>query len=227
MDIILISGLWLKQSIWADVAAELTRLGHNPIPLSLPGVDDATPTAALSDHVAAVVSAVDSADRPMVVGHSAACSLAWIAADQRPEAISGVVLIGGFPTDDGDAYADMFEPVDGLMLFPGWEPFEGPDSDDLDEAARQRFVDDAVGVPQGVSQGVVRLTDDRRFEVPTVLVCPEFDPDQARAWIDAGDVPELAAAKHLSYVDIDSGHWPMVTRPTELARLLDEATRRV
>ncbi len=52
---------------------------------------------------------------------------------------------------------------------------------------------------------------------------PEFTPVQAQQWIDAGDVPELATAKHLDYVDIDSGHWPMISKPIELARLLAAA----
>jgi pimeloyl-ACP methyl ester carboxylesterase len=70
---------------------------------------------------------------------------------------------------------------------------------------------------------VVRLTDERRYDVPVVAVCPEFSPAQAREWIDDGDVPELAKAKHLDLVDLDSGHWPMFTRPAELARLLAAA----
>jgi pimeloyl-ACP methyl ester carboxylesterase len=74
-----------------------------------------------------------------------------------------------------------------------------------------------------VSKGVVRLSDERRFDVPVVLVCPEFTPEQARAWIDAGDVPELARAKYVDYVDIESGHWPMFSQPDELARLLAAA----
>ena len=56
-----------------------------------------------------------------------------------------------------------------------------------------------------------------------VVVCPEFSPADAQQWIDAGDVPELAKAKHLELVDIDSGHWPMLTKPTELAQLLAAA----
>jgi pimeloyl-ACP methyl ester carboxylesterase len=69
----------------------------------------------------------------------------------------------------------------------------------------------------------VHLADERRFDVPVVLVCPEFTPAQAQEWIDAGEVPELAKAKHLDLVDIDSGHWPMVSKPIELARLLAAA----
>jgi pimeloyl-ACP methyl ester carboxylesterase len=159
----------------------------------------------------------------MVVGHSAACTLAWLAADARPERVAKVVLIGGFPNPDGASYADFFEVRNGAMPFPGWGPFEGPDSADLDEQTRNKIASAAIPVPEGVARGVVRLSDERRFDVPVVLVCPEFTPAQAQKWIDAGDVPELAKAKSLEFVDIDSGHWPMISRPDELARLLAAA----
>ncbi len=224
MDIVLIAGLWLDGTAWDEVAPRLEKLGHRPVPVTLPGQGDGTTSATLDDQVAAVVAAVDAAEVPaLVVGHSAACSLAWVAADKRPATVAATVLIGGFPSGDGDAYADFLEPRDGVVAFPGWEPFEGPDSDDLDEEARRRFEARAVTVPAGVTKGTVRLGDERRFDVPTVIVCPEFSPEQARGWVEAGDVPELARARSVEYVDIDSGHWPMFTRPDELARLLAEA----
>ncbi len=225
MDIILIAGLWLPASIWTEVAQALERSGHRPVPLALPGVDDGSASATLDDQVAAVLAAVDGADRPLVVGHSAACTLAWMAADRRPDKVGPVVLIGGFPAAGGEPYADFLPIVDGRMPFPGWEPFEGPDAADLDGRARDRIAAMAVPVPEGVAKGTVWLGDERRLDVPVLLVCPEYSPDQARAWIDAGDVPELSRAKHVSFVDIDSGHWPMVTCPTELARILDAAAR--
>jgi pimeloyl-ACP methyl ester carboxylesterase len=227
MDILLIGGLWLDTTAWADVVPELEALGHRAVPVALPGQGDGSTSATLDDQRAAVLAAVDAADgRPLVVGHSAACTLAWLAADARPERVAGVVLVGGFPWDDGKLYADLFEITDGVMPFPGWGPFEGPDSADLSEAARNAFADAAVPVPEGVARGVVRLADDRRFDVPVVVVCPEFTAAQAQQWIDAGDVPELARAKHVDLVDLDSGHWPMFTRPAELARLLAGAITR-
>jgi len=36
-------------------------------------------------------------------------------------------------------------------------------------------------------------------------------------------VPELASARHVEFLDIDSGHWPMMTKPIELAQLLAAA----
>lgn len=40
---------------------------------------------------------------------------------------------------------------------------------------------------------------------------------------DGGQVPELAKARNVSFIDIESGHWPMITAPTELARMLSQA----
>lgn len=224
MDIVLIAGLWLDASAWADVASALESLGHRPVPVSLPGQGDGSTSATLDDQVAAVLAAVDSAaGKPMVVGHSAACTLAWLAADARPERVDRVALVGGFPGADGRPYADFFEIKDGVMPFPGWGPFEGPDSADLDERARQTIASAAIPVPEGVATGIVNLTDERRFDIPVVVVCPEFTPAQAREWIAAGEVPELAKVKHVEFVDVDSGHWPMFTKPAELARLLAAA----
>lgn len=224
MDVLLIAGLWLDGSAWDDVVPALQALGHRPVAITLPGQGDGTTAATLDDQVAAVVAAVDAAPGPVtVVGHSAAANLAWLAADARPDEVAGLVFIGSFPAADGERYADFFEPVEGLVPFPGWEAFEGPDAADLDAAARARFSAAAIGVPEGVTRGVMRLRDERRYDVPVVLVCPEFTPAQARGWIADGDVPELSRVEHLEMVDIDSGHWPMFTQPVELARLLAAA----
>lgn len=227
MDIVLIAGMWLDGTAWDDVLAELERLGHRGVPLTLPGQGDGDTSATYDDQVEAVLAAVDAADgRPHVVGHSAACTLAWVAADRRADAIAGVTLVGGFPSTEGEAYADFFEPVDDLMAFPGWEPFEGPDSDDMSSELKASVAAGAHAVPVGVTRGTVHWTSPARHDVPLTLVCPEFTPAQAQEWIDGGDVPELAAARRLELVDIDSGHWPMYTRPAALAALIDAAARR-
>jgi pimeloyl-ACP methyl ester carboxylesterase len=224
MDVILIAGLWLDASAWDAVVPRLRTLGHQAVPVWLPGQGAPPAAATLDDQHAAVLAAVDAAAGSVaVVGHSAASTLAWMAADARPDKVARVVMIGGFPAADGAAYADMFDLADGAMPFPGWGPFEGPDSVDLDEQERRRIASAAIRVPEGVAKGVVRLQDERRFEVPVTLICPEFSPAEARQWIDGGEVAELAKARHIDYVNIESGHWPMFTRPAELAGLLADA----
>ncbi|MFC0107595.1 alpha/beta fold hydrolase [Kibdelosporangium aridum] len=224
MDILLVGGLWLDGSAWDEVVPALEELGHRPVALTLPGQGDGSTSATLDDQVSAVLAAVDaSPGKPLVVGHSAACTLAWLAADARPDKVTKVVMIGGFPAADGTPYADFFEPADGVMPFPGWAAFEGPDSADLDGEAKRRFASAAIPVPEGVTKGVVRLTDERRFDVPIVVICPEFSPADAQQWISAGQIPELAKAKHVEFTDIDSGHWPMITQPRLLAEQIHQS----
>jgi pimeloyl-ACP methyl ester carboxylesterase len=225
MRIVLIAGLWLTSDVWNETVTELARLGHDAAAVRLPGVDDGDRSATLDDQVDAVVAAIDDAgEAVVVVGHSAACTLAWIAADRRPQRVPHVILIGGLPSSNGEVYADFFDHVDGAMPFPGWEPFDGPDSADLDDETKRIIAALAVPVPSAVARGVVRLDDEQRRRVPVTVVCPEFTADQAQGWIAGGDVAELAEAADVRMVDIDSGHWPMFTRPVELARLLHEAT---
>src|SRR5919106_1455839 len=124
LNLILVAGLWLDGSIWTDTADELVRRGHRPVALTLPGqggVADAT----LDDQLATLLGAIDAVESPVLVGHSAACALVWMAADRRADVVRRVVMIGGFPGTSGSAYADFFEITDGAMPFPGWEPFEG------------------------------------------------------------------------------------------------------
>lgn len=224
MDILLIAGLWLEESAWAGVAARLAEYGHRPVPVALPGQGDGDTSATLADQVAAVLAAVDSAAAPLVVvGHSAASSLAWLAVDARPGKVGKAVFIGGWPAPDGAPYFGGLPVKDGAVPFPGWDEFEGPDSADLDAAARRAFAAASIPVPEGVTSAVVRLADPRRYAVPAVLICPEFTPAQISELISQGELPELAKIRNLSLVDIDTGHWPMITAPAELARLIDQA----
>ena len=223
MDIVLVAGLWLDSSAWDAVVERLGSMGHRADAVALPGQGAPPATASLEDQRSAVVAAVDACDGPvMVVGHSAAGTLAWLAADSRPDKVARVVMIGGFTSGDGATYADFFPIEDGLMAFPGWEPFEGPDSADLDEVQRADFAARAVPVSGAVATAAVHLADERRYGIPVSLICPEYSPEQAKGWIEGGEVPELARAESVEYVNIDSGHWPMVTRPDELAKLIDE-----
>jgi pimeloyl-ACP methyl ester carboxylesterase len=222
MEILLVAGLWLDGSAWADVVPVLESLGHRPVPLTVPG-QDGSAGATLDDQRAAVVAAVDAAsEKVMVVGHSASSALAWLTVDARPDKVAKVAFVGGFPLAEGQTYSD-FEPTDGVVAFPGWAHFEGPDAADLDEETRRTMAATAIPVPAGVAEGIVHLTDERRFDVPIVLVCPEFNPAQVQGWIDAGELPELVRARHVDLVGIDSGHWPMFTQPHLLAQILADA----
>lgn len=227
MTIILIAGMWLGERAWHQVVPELERLGHHVVALTLPGQGAGPDDASFDDQAAAVVLAVDQARDPVVVvGHSAACSLAWVAADARPDKVARVVMVGGFPVADGANYFDALDPVGGVVSWPGWEAFVGPDSDDLDEEARAVMDSHLVPVSSAITHAPVHLSDERRYDVPITLVCPEFSIADAKEWIASGQLGEFEKARALDFADIDSGHWPMYSRPVEFAALLDEISRR-
>ena len=222
MDVVLIGGLWLTEDVWEPVVEALAKRGDRGIAVALPGQGDGNLAATLDDQLQAVGAAVMSAERPLIVGHSAAASLAWMAADRFAGDMAGVVFVGGFPESDGAVYADFFEPENGWMKFPGWEQFEGPDSADLSEEQKRVTEQRMVGVPVGVSRARVSLRSEDRHGVPVWVVCPEFSPQDAQDAIDGGDAPELAAAERVQLIDLDSGHWPMVTCADKFADVLHE-----
>lgn len=230
MDIILVPGLWLDGDSWHPVTARLEKAGHTVQALTLPGMRSKEADRSritLTDHVAAVTAAVDAAAGPvLLVGHSAAATLAFCAVDACPEKVARVIYVGGFPAQDGDPFmAGLPSEGDGVP-FPGWAAFEGPDSADIDEQTRQELLERFIPTPVGVITQTVRLADERRYQVPATAVCPEYSPADLNEWMSAGDLPELAKTTHLEVVDIDSGHWPQITQPEKLAELiLTEASR--
>ena len=217
MRYLLINGLWLTAQVWDDVVRELEERGHEAVAVSLPDAEDAS----FTDQLDAVLAEIDASPSAVVlVGHSAAATLAWKAASERADRVVRAVLIGGMPVANGEQYAAFFPLQDGVMPFPGWAPFEGPDSDDLSDAQKSRLEQDAVSVPGGVATGVVEYASDDRYDIPVALVCPEFSIKDAKAWLAEGGMPEMEPMKHLEFVDIDTGHWPMVSAPALLADTL-------
>ncbi|MCG6566508.1 alpha/beta fold hydrolase [Tessaracoccus sp. ZS01] len=225
MDIILIPGLWLDGSSWERVTPALLKAGHRVSTITPPGHDGADPRhVTYADLVAAIVTEIDSASGPaMLVGHSAACAAAWAAADRRPGRTARVLLLGGFPIPDGMMLLDGFETNDdGVLPFPGWQPFDGPDIADLSEGDRAWLEGHMSPAPADYALGTQSLGNPKRYDVPVVMVCPEFSEADVRDWISQGFAPvsELPKVRHLSYVELESGHWPQASRPDDLARVL-------
>src|SRR5690625_3917022 len=170
-----------------------------PIALTLPGQGDGNAGASLADQLAYLLAAIDASQHPVLVGHSAASTLVWMAASHRPARVRGVIMIGGFPAAGGEAYADFFPVHEGVMPFPGWEAFEHADVADSDEHDREELRAVMDPVPEGVATGEVTYKDEQRFSIPVGVVCPEFSTEDAKAWITGGDVPELARVQERDF----------------------------
>ena len=233
MDIILVPGLWLNASCWDAVASVLERAGHRPRPLTLPGMESRATSRTgitLTDHVDAVVAAIDEAGAPvLLVGHSAGCGIAHAAVDARPDRVAAAVHVGGFPVPDGSPLLEGLPAKDGEVPMPDWaEVGEEANIADLDEERLARLYAEAIPVPEGVVTQPVRLHDPRRFEVPITAVCPEYTAADLRGWLEEGEavLSELARITEVEYVDLPGGHWPQLTQPERLAEVILEAAGR-
>lgn len=76
--------------------------------------------------------------------------------------------------------------------------------------------------PARVTRDPLRLSDERRYDVPVTVVVSEFPSALLREWVEQGQpgVRELATIREVTYVDLPTGHWPQLTRPAELARAI-------
>jgi pimeloyl-ACP methyl ester carboxylesterase len=228
MDIILIPGLWLDGSSWDKVVPTLEQAGHRTHPLTLPGMESKDADRSritLRDHVDAVVRAIDSYGvdgKVVLVGHSAGCGIAHAAVDARPDRVARAIYVGGFPTGAGLAIADGFPAKDGELPLPDWTAFEQDDLNDLDDEARAQFRERAIPSPEHVTTDLQDLSDERRYDVPVTVVCPEFTSQMLQAWIERGPAPvrEFTKIRDVEYVDLPTGHWPQFTRPEDLARAI-------
>lgn len=233
MDIILIPGLWLDATSWSAVIPSLEQAGHRPRALTLPGMEsqDADRSGiTLRDQVDAVVAAIDEADRPvLLVGHSAGSGISHAAVDARPDKVARAVYVGGFPTADGSALLSGLPAAKGEVAMPDWaEVGEEANIVDFDAEALARFYDRAIPAPEQVLAGRQRLVDERRYDVPVTAVCPEYTAADLRSWVEDGEaaVGELARTRDVEYVDLPGGHWPQLTQPEALARVILEATEK-
>jgi pimeloyl-ACP methyl ester carboxylesterase len=229
MHIIMVPGMWLNGSSWDAVVPTLEKAGHRTHPVTLPGMaskDTDRSEITVGDLVDAIVGLIDSLDpadgRVVLVGHSLAGGLVHAAADARPDRIARVVYVDCWPSGDGDRLDSGLPVENGSVPLPDWSLFDDADLVDLDDELRAELRARAIPWPGLVSRDPLRLSDDRRYDVPATVIACEFTSAQLREWTAEGasNLRELGRLRNVEYVDLPTGHWPQLTKPDELARAL-------
>ena len=228
---VLVPGFWLGGWAWDAVAAELQHAGHSVVTVTLPGLDPADTdrgNVSWADQVDALARIVAEAEpHPVLVVHSGAGPVASGVVDRDPEAVSQVIYVdsgpsGHRPEPDPDVPVDLDE-----LPLPSWSELEqgGNSLAGLSQEQLANFAARAVPEPAGVPRGPVVLTNEARRAVPCTVVCCSMPSAQIRQLIADGHpwVAELAAMSAVSYVDLPTGHWPMWSKPAELAAVLLDA----
>jgi pimeloyl-ACP methyl ester carboxylesterase len=224
--IILVPGFWLGAWAWDEVAERLRADGHDVTAVTLPGLegpDTDRSRITLTDHVNAIVDAVRAADAPVVLAvHSATGFSGYAASDRVPDRIAAMVYV-----DTAPGVSPQDPEFDGVEKPMVWEEIEAEENlDGLSEAQKETFRERAVPVPGGVLRETVALSNDARRDIPSTMVCTGFTAEQYRSyaaehpdWSFLAGLPEL---RNVTWVDLPTSHWPMWSRPTELATIIGD-----
>jgi pimeloyl-ACP methyl ester carboxylesterase len=226
MDVILIPGFWLDSSAWDDIVPAVRAAGHEPRPITLPGLVPADPGVGLRDQIDFVVGLVDAAAGPVaLVGHSGGGAVAHGVVDARPDRIATVIYVDSLPLGHGGIINDEFTAVDGMVPLPARDEFDDETVAGLDERGWAEFAARAIPIPEKVATEKQVLSDPRRYDVPITVITSELPEATVRELMAKGHpyVAELAAVKNVEIVELPTGHWPMFTKPTELAALIAAA----
>lgn len=221
--IILVPGFWLGAWAWDEVAAPLRAAGHDVTPLTLPGLESADTdrsTITLADHVDAICSAVTAAGRPVVLAvHSGAGAPGYAVTDRIPEQIAAMVYV-----DTGPAKGALDPDFDGVEkpLPSAEELAAGENLDGLTDEQLATFRRRAVPQPGSALRDAADLTNEARRDVPSTVVCTGFTSEQYKEALTEGYsfLAGLSELRNLTYVDLPTSHWPMWSRPQELATII-------
>ena len=224
--IILVPGFWLGAWAWDEVAARLRAAGHEVTPITLPGqasVDEDRSTITFDDHVGAICAAVETAGQPVVLAvHSASGFSGYAASDRIPERIAAMVYVDTAP---GKPPLDpSFEGVEKPLV---WADIEaGENLDGLTPEQLATFRERAVPVPGNILRATYDFTNDARRDIPSTFICTGFTAEQYRSyaadhpeWSFLAGIPEL---RNPSWIDLPASHWPMWSRPDDVARIIGE-----
>ncbi len=227
--IVLVPGFWLGGWAWDEVAAALRADGHDVTAVTLPGleaVDTDRSTITLSDHVEAICEAIRAQRAPVVLAvHSGAGAPGYAATDRIPERIAAMVYV-----DTGPAVGALDPSFDGVEKpLPSLQELAAEENlDGLSHEQLATFQRRAVPEPGAALREAAELTNDARLGIPSTVVCTAFTAEQYKEAMEEGYafLAGLAELRDVSYVELPTSHWPMWSRPSELADIIGEIATR-
>ena len=150
----------------------------------------------------------------MLAVHSGAGAPGYAASDRIPERIAAMVYVDSGPAIgalDPD-FADLELPL------PPWDKLD-ENLDGLSDEQLETFRQRAVPEPGAALRGMVELTNDARLDVPSTVMCSAFTSEQIKGAVEQGQawLGGLTELRNVTWVDLPTSHWPMWSRPMELA----------
>jgi pimeloyl-ACP methyl ester carboxylesterase len=239
---VLVPGFWLGGWAWRAVAEPLRAAGHTVYPVTLTGLGERShlggPQVTLETHITDVVNLLRYEDLHDVqlVGHSYAANVIAGVADQVPERIAQIIYVDTWPLPVGIAQIDLY-PAQARQALEetiathgeGWRfpmpPWEELDQDNelrgLGDAERSLMRGRATDQPFGTLKQSLRPANPAREALPKIGIWCSLTLAELQGRIAAYPaVCSTLTEPGWQFIELPTGHWPMFSRPRELADLL-------
>ncbi|MET8121964.1 alpha/beta hydrolase [Micromonospora sp. NPDC005189] len=224
-DFVLVAGAWLGSWAWDEVVPPLRAAGHGAHPLSLSGLAEKRGApAGQQTHVQDIVDEIERRDlRDVVlVGHSYAGIPVGQAAERIGDRLTRVVFVDSEVPVDGGSFASGWwqgpAAFEALIADNGgdWPPLGAADLDGqgLTDAQITRLIEGSTPHPGATLTEPAMLTRPLGELPATYIKCLLDGPEPNET------VAKLLTSEHWRLITMATGHWPMFSQPTELARLL-------
>lgn len=224
---VLIPGAWLGAWAWKEVVPRLEKGGHTAYPVTLTGMGErvhlANKDVGLETAVQDVLNVIkyNELDNFVLVGHSFAGKVAAVVADRAHDRVRRVIYLDSFRPERARTPQGSFDPVEEF----GPQP-PGAFAVPLGENTVDRIGKDVKGKHRTWMMALATPWPMKMARDPVVLSKNYDGVKEAYVFCTlSGDpVDEIIAGKwgklRGPYRVMETGHWPMITKPKELARVL-------
>ncbi|WP_327658196.1 alpha/beta fold hydrolase [Streptomyces sp. NBC_00483] len=244
-EFVVVPGLFTGPDAWRDTAGKLAAEGAKV------QVVDLGPVRDLEAHIARVVAAIDTiavgeGQDVVLVGHDYGAYPAVGAADRRAHRVARIVYLDTGPVQDGavplaavpdqelrEVLAEDGDIKGELPVPPREEWRRWGSTAGVSDEALDRLTAHATPQPLGTLLQPLRLTAAGKGLPTTGVLCAESGAtiDTVRMLLRFGDPTIKALVRpDVTFFELPTGHWPMLSCPDELADVLlraaaDEGTR--
>ena len=107
------------------------------------------------------------------------------------------------------------------------EVLDGGHSQSFSPSGSRRTVGHARPEPGGGLRDAVELTSDARLDIPSTLICTGYSSQQYKEAMDEGYawLAGLKEVRNNTWVHLPTSHWPMWSRPKELAEIIGDVAK--
>ena len=229
---VLVPGAWLGAWVWREVIPKLEQQGHSAYPVTLTGMGErvhlATKDVGMEIAIQDVLNVIkyNELDDFVLVGHSFAGKVAAAVADRASAEVRIVVYLDAFrpervrePQGGFDPTREFGPAADGGLGIPLTEEIIDRIGKDVQGSNRTRMAALATPWPVKMAKDPITLSKNYDMVKEAYIFCSQSgDPVDE---IVAGKWGKLEGPHRI----IEAGHWPMLTKPEELARALIALSR--